>query len=725
GRHVAGPGRRTAEGPAMLDAAFSALQSLLDPSLLLMLLAGVAAGLVVGIIPGLGGTGAVALLLPFVTVMEPEQGLALIIGAVAVVHTSDTITAVLIGVPGSASATVTMMDGHEMAKQGQAARALSMAFLASMIGGLIGAIGLTLSIPVARPLVLAFGSPELFMLTVLGVSLTALLSRGNMLKGLVAGLLGLLLGAVGAAPAAAEYRFTFGSLFLSDGLNLVPVALGIFGLAEIASRVARRTSVASGQGLGGGWMLGVRDVVRHWGHVLRGSLIGIWAGVLPGVGATAGTWMAYGQAVATSKKKKRFGKGDPRGIIGPESANNSVEAGDLIPTLLFGIPGGAPAALLLGALLIFGVEPGPRLVTDHLDLVYTIVWAFALASVLGALFCFFLSPPLAKLSFVRFPVLAAGLVVVMFVSGFQDSGQFGDLVVMALLGVVGWLMKDSGYPRAPFLIGFVLSVPLERYYFLTAELYETTEWLTRPWVLVMAAILVFPLVRAVVRRLRRKDATAAPVAEDGTSVAEDDEDVVPTDSEQGAGPVWSSVVAGTMLVLFVVALVTVSGYETEARLMPGLVSTIGIALSATVLARELAHLRARAAVPAVAAPVTGDLVGAATATGGAARPADDRVPGVGGEAAPNRTREQDSRGATLRWTGHAFAWIAAFLVLTYVFGGVIAAVLFVPTFLWRVAEMRLVSIAVYTTVVVGVLVVLSELAILRLPLGLYTFTFLL
>ena len=191
-----------------------------------------------------------AILLPFVFVLEPQQALALIIGAVAVVHTSDTIASVLVGIPGSASATVLLLDGHEMAKQGHAARALSIAFVSSMFGGLLGAIGLTLSIPIARPLVLSFGSPELFMLTVLGISLTALLSRGNMLKGLVAGAFGLLLGQIGAAPATAEYRYTFGSLFLTEGLDLVAVALGIFGLAEVVSLVARKTSVAAGCGPG-------------------------------------------------------------------------------------------------------------------------------------------------------------------------------------------------------------------------------------------------------------------------------------------------------------------------------------------------------------------------------------------------------------------------------------------------------------------------------------------
>ncbi|HWL49042.1 MAG TPA: tripartite tricarboxylate transporter permease, partial [Acidimicrobiia bacterium] len=330
-----------------MDAALAALSSFADPTLLLFLMLGVVAGLVVGVIPGLGGTAAVAILLPFVFVLEPAPAMALIIGAVAVVHHSDAIASILIGIPGSSAAAVLLLDGHEMAKQGEGSKALSIAFMSSMAGGLIGAIGLTLSIPIARPLVLLFGSPEIFMLTVLGISLTALLSRGNLLKGLIAGAFGVLLGQVGVAPASPEYRYTFGALWLAEGLDLVAVALAIFGIAEVISLVARNRAVASVSTLGRGWREGVKVFFQHWTHVIRGSLIGIWAGVLPGVGATAGTWMAYGQAQATAKgeSKKKFGKGDPRGIVAPESAANSVEAGDLIPTLLFGIPGGAPAAL--------------------------------------------------------------------------------------------------------------------------------------------------------------------------------------------------------------------------------------------------------------------------------------------------------------------------------------------------------------------------------------------
>jgi putative tricarboxylic transport membrane protein len=650
----------------VFDAAVSALAQLMDPTLLIFLLCGVVAGLVMGIIPGLGGTGAVAVLLPFAFILEPTQALALIIGAVAVVHTSDTISAVLIGVPGSASATVTLMDGHAMAKQGQAARALSLAFLSSMAGGVLGAIGLTLSIPIARPLVLAFGSPELFMLTVLGISLTATLSRGNMLKGLLAGALGVLLGQVGAAPAAADYRFTFGSLFLNEGLDLVAVALGIFGLAEVMHLVAKRSAVSDVTGMGGGWLLGIKDFFTHWRHVIRGALIGIWAGVLPGVGATAGTWMAYGSAVASSKDKKKFGKGDPRGIVGPESANNSVEAGDLIPTLLFGIPGGAPAALLMGALLVYGVEPGPRLITDHLDLVYTIVWSFALASIIGAALCFLISPPLAKLSTVPFPILGAGLVVIMFVAAYQEPKQFAVLQVMLLLALLGWFMKAIGMPRAPFLIGFVLSIPMERYYFLTTRLYTGAEWVTRPGVLVMLAILVVPLLLALRRRLGRRPEEPAP---------EDDEE---GSDVGGLENTWvPSVMALLLAAAFGAALVVSQDFSPRAAVMPRVIGMVGLALAILLLSIELRRRR---------------------------RAPGDLMPLASG----------------LKPMGAAFLWLILFVVLVYVLGTMLAAAVFVPAFLHVLARMRPMRIALYVVGLLAALWVLNHYAEMALPIGLYT-----
>jgi TctA family transporter len=473
----------------MWDAALIALERFSNPHHMAMLMAGVLAGTVIGILPGLGGIACVAILLPFIYTMDVHSAMILLVGSLAVVHTSDTITSVLIGTPGSAAAAATILDGHPLAKQGQAGRALSAAFLSSMIGGLIGALFLTLSLPIARPLVLLFGSPELLMLCVLGLSFAGFLTGGAPLKGGLSACLGLLLGSVGSAPADAVDRYTFDQLYLLDGVPLVGVALGVFGLAEIVDLLAKGGQIAERVSLRGGWLQGAKDVVQHWGIVLRGSLIGVWAGILPGIGATAGSWMAYGHVVAMASDRERFGKGDIRGVIGPESANNSVEAGDFIPTLLFSVPGGAPSAILLGALFFYGIQPGPRMVQENLDLIFTIIWSFAIANTIGAGLCFCLSPALARLTWIPFARLAPAVIVTIFFGAFQSSQNFGDIYAMLGLGLLGWLMKQLGWPRAPFLVGFVLTKPTEQYLWLSISRYGM-EWLSRPGVIVLGLLLL-------------------------------------------------------------------------------------------------------------------------------------------------------------------------------------------------------------------------------------------
>jgi TctA family transporter len=491
----------------MWDAALIALERFSDPLHIGMLVAGVLAGTVIGILPGLGGIACVAILLPFIYTLDVHTAMILLVGSLAVVHTSDTITSVLIGTPGSAAAAATVLDGHPLAKQGQAGRALSAAFLSSLIGGLIGTVFLTLSLPIARPLVLLFSSPELLMLCVLGLSFAGFLTGGAPLKGGMAACLGLLLGSVGSAPADAVDRYTFGQLYLLDGIPLVGVALGIFGIAEIVDLLAKGGQIAERINLGQGWLQGVRDVIQHWGIVVRGSLIGVWAGILPGIGATAGSWMAYGHVVAMAKDRDRFGKGDIRGVIGPESANNSVEAGDFIPTLLFSVPGGAPSAILLGALYFYGIQPGPRMVQENLDLIFTIIWSFAIANTIGAALCLFMSPALARLTWVPFDRLAPAIVVTIFFGAFQSSQNFGDIYAMLGLGLLGWLMKQLGWPRAPFLVGFVLTKPTEQYLWLSISRYDF-EWLLRPGVIVMGLLLLASILWIVFGKGSGKDVPA-------------------------------------------------------------------------------------------------------------------------------------------------------------------------------------------------------------------------
>jgi TctA family transporter len=310
------------------------------------------------------------------------------------------------GIPGSSGSQATILDGFPLAQKGEGARALSAAFAASLFGGLFGAAVLTVILPVARPIVLAFASPELFMLALLGLSMVGILSGRQVLKGLTAAGFGLMLGTLGAAPAVAIYRYTFDIDYLIDGIPLVVVGLGLFAFPEIIDFLIKGTSISEVPGLGKGWLQGVRDAIRHKWIVLRCSAIGVLVGFLPGLGGTVVDWISYGHIMQTSRDRDGFGKGDIRGVIAPESSNNAKEGGGLIPTLLFGIPGSGSMAIFLGGIFLLGIQPGPTMMKENLDLIYTAIWSLAIANIFGAGLCILLSRPITSLTYIRFSVLA-------------------------------------------------------------------------------------------------------------------------------------------------------------------------------------------------------------------------------------------------------------------------------------------------------------------------------
>ena len=493
----------------MLDALISAFFVLMDPVRLGFLLAGVVIGIGVGILPGLGGLMGMALVMPFLFGMDPYAGIAMLIGISAAVPTSDTFPSVLMGIPGSSGSQATVMDGYPMAKRGEGARALGAAFSASLIGGLIGAVALSALIPFARPLVLMFGAPELLMLTILGLCTVGVLSGNRPLLGIIGAGLGLLLGMVGGAPAAPEYRWSYGVVYLFDGFSLVIVALGLFALPEIIDLLARGGTIArKGAALGGGWLEGVRDTLRNKWLVTRHSLIGVLVGAIPGLGSSIIDWLNYGYVVSRAKDKSQFGKGDVRGVIAPEAANNAKEGGVLMPTLLFGVPGSSAMALLLGALLIFGIQPGPALLRDNLELVFVIIWSLALANVFGTVICIFLAKPIAQLTFVPFQFLAPVVLAIVIMGAWQQTNHIGDLLTLAAFGLLGWVMKRVGMPRPPLLVGFILSALVERYLWMSYSIYDW-EWLSRPLVLVIGALCVVLVFGGAVMKARLARTQAA------------------------------------------------------------------------------------------------------------------------------------------------------------------------------------------------------------------------
>lgn len=468
----------------MVDTLFSAFGTLLTVQHLFYMLIGVSVGLVIGVIPGLGGIAGLSLLIPFLYGMDEITALAMLIGLVAVIPTSDTFSSVLMGIPGSSASQATVLDGFPLARQGQAARALSAAFVSSMAGGIFGAVVLTGFVVIARPIILSFGSAELFMLALFGLSMVAVLAGRSLAKGLAACCIGLIIGSIGGAPATGEFRMIFGFDYLYDGIPLVIVGLGFFAIPEIADLLRKNSAIASGNALGSGWFKGVRD---WWSNVwlsMRCAGIGCIIGAIPGLGGSVVDWIAYGHAVQTVKKDPQFGKGDIRGVIAPESANNAMQGGALLPTMLFGIPGSGAMAVFLGGMVLLGIQPGPSMVGADLHITYSVVWSLALANVMGAGICLALAIPISKLTQIPFQRLAPFMIVLICFAAFQATRSLADLVALLGLGVLGVLMKRFGWPRPALLIGYVLAPQAETYLYQALQ-FNGWSFLGRPGVIVI------------------------------------------------------------------------------------------------------------------------------------------------------------------------------------------------------------------------------------------------
>ncbi len=457
----------------MLDSLISAFGLIFSGAHFLYLLLGVVMGIFIGILPGLGGIVGFSILMPFIYGMDPVSALAMLIGLIAVIPTSDTFASVLMGIPGSSASQATVLDGFQLAKQGQAARALSAAFSASLFGGLFGALVLTLIVVIAKPIILFFGSSELFMLGILGISMVGVLSGDSFVKGFLACGVGLLLGTMGSAPATGEWRLTFGSYYLFDGLKVVTVGLAAFAVPEICDLLRKNAKIATkDEPLGKGWLQGLKDTIREKWIVLRCAGIGTMVGILPGLGGSVVDWIAYGHVVQTARDKSNFGKGDIRGVIAPESANNAKEGGGLVPTILFGIPGSGSMAVFLGGLTLLGIEPGPALIEEDLQFTYVMVWSLALANVIGAGMCFAMSSKVAKITTIPYGILAPFMIMIICFAAFQVTRSIYDLYTLIILGAFCTLMKSYNWPRPALLIGFVLSDTLETYLYQAVQIYD-------------------------------------------------------------------------------------------------------------------------------------------------------------------------------------------------------------------------------------------------------------
>ena len=501
----------------MIEALLEGLVLVLQWKALAFMLLGILLGFWVGLLPGLGGATTLALMLPFVYTMQPVEAFAFLLGMHSVTATTGDITSVLFGVPGEAASAATVLDGYAMAKKGEAGRALGAALASSLVGALVGAVALAVAIPIVRPLVLTFGSPELFMLALVGIAFIAALSspggRG-MLRGFLAGALGLFLGTIGQDPQAGVARYALGTLYLWQGLDLVPVLVGLFAIPEIIDLVVRGTSIAGAAPAGKlsrGAIEGVKDTFRHFWLTIRCSLIGTFIGIMPGMGGAVAQWMAYGhatQSARTAEERRGFGQGDVRGVLGPGAANNSKEGGALIPTIAFGVPGSTAMAILLGGFFLLGLVPGPDMLSKHLAVTFSMVWTIVIANVVTVIACFALLNKLAQLTTVRGSLLIPVILVLVFIGSYTSNNHYGDLVLTLVFGAAGYLMVLSGWPRAPLVLGLVVGKIAENNLYISIARYEAA-WLTRPVVLVLIAITVAVIVYPLFQARRRAAAARA------------------------------------------------------------------------------------------------------------------------------------------------------------------------------------------------------------------------
>ncbi len=448
----------------MLDVWLSGIEGLLQVRELAFLAIGMVIGLVFGAIPGLGGATALALLMPLTYGLEPFTALALSGGVMGAVPMGGSITAILLNTPGAAPNAATCLDGYPLAQQGKAGLAIGAAASANSLGGIIGTVSVLAVLPMAKQLVLLFGPPEFFLLSIFGLVMVATASRGKLLRGLVTGGLGLMIAYIGYSDVTGTERFTLGIDYLWDGVHIVPALIGLFAVAEMINLSVKGGAVAHDTQtveLGSMWD-GVKETFHHWGTVLRGSLIGTIVGAIPGEGGTVAAFLSYSLTVQASKDPGSFGKGNIKGVIAPEAAINAKDGSALIPTLAFGIPSGAEMAVFLGILVLHGLQPGPLMLTRNLPEIYGLIWALTAACILASFLGLLCVRPLALITLVDAQILVPIVICVAFCGSYAIDASIGNVIVTAIFGVLGYLMICFDYPRLTVVIALVLGGTAER-----------------------------------------------------------------------------------------------------------------------------------------------------------------------------------------------------------------------------------------------------------------------
>ena len=560
----------------MFEALIEGLGLIFQVHVLAYFALGCVIGILMGAVPGMGGAIGLVLLLPFTFSMEPVAAFALLLSSWASTSTSGAITSVLLGVPSTAASQATVLDGYPMAKRGEAARALGASFTSSAIGGVCGAAALGISLPLILPVILAFESPEQFMLGLLGLAMVGSLSGQSIAKGVAAAMFGLLLATIGLPESQAIPRYTFGTLYLLDKLPLIPVLLGLFAIPELMELALKDVSIArtgKTDDSRNGLLTGVRDAFKNWWLVIRCSVIGAYIGMLPGLGASIVGWVTYAHAKQSVKDNSQFGQGDVRGLLAPEASNNALRGGALIPTLTLGIPGSVGTAVLMGALIMHGLRPGPSMLSSELPMTFSFVWIIAIASVVATMILLRTVNQVAKIALLPGHLVVPGVLLFVFMGAWLGGASIGAWLSCTAFGVIGFFMKRGGWPRPPVILALVLGQILERSFQISTRIHEGPGWLARPIVVVLVLIIIATIVLAIRGVAREKLA-----------------DKIPAGDASENNPAVSLPISLVLFGVFVWAGFEALAWPPPVRQFPLLISVPGALLSLAVVIRDLTHL---------------------------------------------------------------------------------------------------------------------------------------
>jgi putative tricarboxylic transport membrane protein len=437
------------------------IAGVMTPANLLLLAAGVLVGMVVGVMPGLGPSAGLAILLPLTFGLDPTGAIVMLAAVYYGAMYGGTITSVLINTPGESASLATTFDGYPMAQQGRAGPALVLAAVASFVAGTVGAILISLTAPAVASMASNFGPPELFLVVVAGLLTLVVIIGKNRLLGAVSALAGFAMATVGIDVTTGTQRYTFGSPELIEGVDFVPVAIGLFGVGEILWSLyngAHREDLAyvHVSSRSRGFWPTRRDWKESRGSMTRGSLMGFFIGSIPGAGATVASLMSYSAEKAISKEPQKFGKGAVPGVVGPEAANNGASAGSMVPLLTLGIPGSSATAVLLGGFLIWGLTPGPLLMEQNPEFAWGLIGSMYLGNVMLLVINIFCVPAFASIARVPFRILGPIVILLCIIGAFAVNGSVLEVGIMLLCGVLGFFMRRYGFSPAALVIALVL-----------------------------------------------------------------------------------------------------------------------------------------------------------------------------------------------------------------------------------------------------------------------------